>query len=172
MHKFAVCGVLSAVFLCACSGEPKQKLSGPFAELREAHSGINSVEVFPQAEGKQKALVTYSSESVWSAGSWINAISFAQEDMLKRLTKTHGKDFSSVEFIYLVPMNDQYGNTKQEPGLRMEYSMADLLKVNWENATPFMLLDLGTPHFMPGGRAGQLEYCGDNAQFAPIFCGQ
>lgn len=152
-------------------GDIAAPLAAPFADLREAYPGITETEVIDQVDGKPKLVITYNSPSVWSAGNWINTISFAQEGMLKRVAEAHGTEFSGVEIIYQVPMTDQHGNNLQDTGLRMEYQMADLQKVQWDNATAFLLLDLASPQFMPAGRDGQSEYCVKNAEFAPVFCG-
>lgn len=142
----------------------------PQEVIRKIDSHISKVEVYPQADGKPLLLITYTDDTIWDDGSWMSGTGLALKHILEAIAKTHANEYSRVQVKFMVPTVDRYGNKSEGFAMRTEHTMDDLRKVNWDNSSGFMMLDLAEAEIKPLGLAGFRDYCAEYGEYARTFC--
>lgn len=143
--------------------------------IEEISRRIKSVKYFGEAPTRvlQVELSVVSS----SGGLWFFRES---EEMFKvaRDLKAHfPEDQEGVFFSLNTRLVDAYGNTSEEPAMRVAFIMEDIRRINFDNPnfTSYNLLELAheVQYLHPVARDLVDTYCVDrgNERFAPSFCG-
>lgn len=143
----------------------------PESVIRKIDKNISDVKVYQQGEGTQPLLlITYTDSTIWSDASWMSGTGLALERILGHIAKEMPFAYSRVQVKFMVPTVDKYGNQSTGFAMRTEHAMSELRKVNWDNAHPFMMLNLAEAEIKPLGLAGFRDYCAEYGKDSPTFC--
>lgn len=147
-----------------------EKEANPESAIRSIDPEISNVEVYPQASGAPLLLITYTDKTIWSDGAWMSGTGLALEKILGAIVKENPNAYSRVQVKFMVPTVDKYGNKSSEFAMRTEHAMSELRKVNWDNSTAFMMLDLADAEIKPLGLNGFRDYCAEHGEYSTAFC--
>jgi len=141
-------------------------------DIKGIKDGITDVTEYPQTNGLPLLMVAHFEKTVWSEASWVNNASYVALSALKKISRQYPNEYSGVMLVFYMPTTDQYGNADKIRGMNLVYSMDDAKKINWDNATNLMILNLASTDFNPIGKTAQAEFCkeDDNMKYADIFC--
>lgn len=141
--------------------------------FKKASSRFVYVATHPAGNGKNNIAITYKADQIWTAKSYVSALSFDLWSAVRAATDAYGEEVASYVIVAEGPTKDQYGNVSTQEWFRLTVPGSEMQKVNWKSMDINVLF--GLSQVTPAnalGRSVITEWClgQDDRRLSAGFC--